>query len=149
MIVIQRNIHIRRPLEMVFNFVSNFRYDEQWRAGVIAIDQQPAAAPRVGTRINETLEIVGGINHLRAEIMTYEPNRKIGFQCIEADLPMRGFRLVEATSIGARFTYQVEIELSGKYKCLESLISGNLTKRVEEDLRRLKFLLEFEGYGGH
>lgn len=149
MIAIERNIVIHRPLEMVFAFVSSFRYDEQWRAGILNIEQHPANKMRVGARIHEEVEIVGCVNRMRAEITCYEPNRKVAFQSLEAALPTRGFRLVERTASGSRFTYQIEMEVNEKYRRIEPIIITNLSKRIEDDLRRLKFLLEFEGFTGH
>jgi uncharacterized protein YndB with AHSA1/START domain len=137
------SIVIARPVEAVFEFVSNYERDPQWRTGVIEMMQMPPGRSQVGTKTREVGRFFGRKMITPGEVTKCEPNREVAFAGLMADeIRVSGRRTVEPVGEQTRFTYQATVELRGFYRLLEPLMAASLRKRFAGDLRRLKERLE-------
>lgn len=134
---------IERPIEAVFDYVSNYEHDPEWRAGVIEMIQVPPGRPHVGTKTREVGRFFGRKLLTPGEVTAYEPNRKIAFAGLMADeIRVSGSRAVAPEDERTRFTYQATVELSGFYRLVAPLMIASLRRRFAGDLHRLKVQLE-------
>ncbi|MBO0794462.1 MAG: SRPBCC family protein [Ktedonobacteraceae bacterium] len=137
------SIAIACPVASVFEFVSDYTRDPEWRSGVIEMSQTPPEGSRVGTQTLEVARFFGRKMTTPAEITKYEPGRKTNFAGLMAQkIPVSGSRTVEAINGQALFTYQANVEVHGLLKLLSPLMIPILRRRFLSDLRRLKALLE-------
>jgi uncharacterized protein YndB with AHSA1/START domain len=137
------SIVIARPVEAVFEFVSNYERDPQWRTGVIEMIQMPPGRSQVGTKTREMGRFFGRKMVTPGEVTKCEPNREVAFAGLMADkIRVSGRRTVEPVGEQTRFTYQATVELSGFYRLLEPLMAASLRKRFGGDLGCLKERLE-------
>ena len=137
------SIVIACPVESVFEFVSDYTRDPEWRSGVIEMSQTPPGRPQVGTHTLEVARFFGRKMTTPAEVTKYEPGREIDFAGLMAmKIRISGSRTVEEANGQARFTYQANVEGHGFLGSLSPLIVPILRRRFLGDLRRLKALLE-------
>lgn len=141
------SIVIARPVEAVFEFVSNYERDPQWRTGVIEMMQMPPGRSQVGTKTREVGRFFGRKMVTPGEVTKCEPDREVAFAGLMADkIRVSGRRMVEPVGLLTHFTYQAMVELRGFYRLLEPLMAASLRKRFAGDLRRLKERLEASVY---
>jgi uncharacterized protein YndB with AHSA1/START domain len=137
------SIVIARPVEVVFAYISNYKHDSQWRAGIIEMTQTTPGRTQIGTKTREVARFFGKKRVTPAEITQYEPNRKVAFAGLMANsVPVSGSRTVERRGDQTRFIYQAKVELSGFSLLVEPLMAAILRRRFMSDLRCLKERLE-------
>ena len=133
---------IRRPVEDVFTFVSNYQNSPQWVSGGLEHTKVSAGPIGVGTVIRTTGRTMG----LRIEVMrivtAYEPCARYAFQSEYRQVPLTTTVLIEPVQDGTRLTIVVEGEPDGLFKATAPLVLGTVRQQFEGDLRRLKTVLE-------
>jgi len=142
MVELSQSILIECCLEDVFKFVSNYKNDVKWRGGVIEMLQFPDYNTSVGTTTIETIKLFGQKQFISAEIYEYENNKKVSFRTTESLFKVKGSREVSRENGYTKFTYSLSAELTGVYKLFAGLIKNNYSKRVLNDLKKVKSLLE-------
>lgn len=136
---------IDRPRDDVFAYVSDYENDPQWRSGVSAMLHDPPGQVSIGVRTHEVMRFMGRDMSTEAEVVEYEPGRKIAFRTIAGPLSAHGYRLVEDAGTETRLTYHADADLTAAYRPFTALIKCAFSRRVGADLIRLKAILE--GYG--
>lgn len=133
---------IDRPRDDVFAYVSDYENDPQWRSGVSEMRHEPPGQVSIGVRTHEVMRFMGRDMATEAEVVEYEPGRRIGFRTISGALSAHGYRLVEDAGTGTRLTYHADAELTAAYRPFTALIKWAFSRRVGADLTRLKAILE-------
>jgi len=142
MIEIDHTVTIARPLEEVWDFVSDPANNPQWQSGVELSDQSPSGPIKVGTRIRIVRRVMGQKIEMVLETTVFEPNAQFAFKSLSGPLPISGSIAVVATDGGMELTYQATGEATGVLGLGETIISGLVNKQFGDDLRALKELLE-------
>ena len=142
MLTVAKSILIDCSLEEVFEFISNFKNDTQWRKGVIEMLQFPDYGVFVGATTIETIKLFGQRHFISAEIIEFEKNNKVSFKTTDGIFEVAGYRKVERENNKTKFTYSLSANLKGIYKMFSKIIKINYEKRIEKDLRKLKSILE-------
>ena len=133
---------IHRPIQTVFNFVSNYQNSPRWVSGTMKHQKITPGPIGVGTVIHTTGHAAG----LRVEatriVTAYEPPVKYAFSSDYRQIPFTMTFFFEPMQSGTRLTVMVEGESAGLFKAATPLILRSLRRQVEGDLRRLKSVLE-------
>ena len=87
MIKLEHSIVINRPVEEVYDFVTDVEKASQWRSGVVE-SKKISDEPAVGATASEVMQFLGRRMETTYEITEYEPNRKFGFKVISGPVPM-------------------------------------------------------------
>jgi uncharacterized protein YndB with AHSA1/START domain len=136
---------IRRPVEDVFAFVSNYQNSPRWVSGALEHTKVSVGPIGVGTVIRTTGRAVG----LRVEatriVTAYEPPARYAFKTEYQQMPVTTTFLFEPVQVSTRLTVVVEGEPTGLFKTATPLVLGAIRQQFEGDLRRLKTLLEEQG----
>jgi uncharacterized membrane protein len=133
---------IHRPVEDVFNFVSNYQNSPRWVSGELQHTKVSAGPIGVGTVIRTTGRTLGLRIAATRIVTVYEPNARYAFKSEYQQMPVTTTFLFEPTHGDTRLTVVVEGEPSGLFKAAAPLILGTIRQQFEGDLRRLKTLLE-------
>ena len=137
------SIIIACPVPQLFDFVSTYENDPQWRSGVLKMTQYPQGRSQMGTKTDEVAVFFGRKTRTPAGVTVYEPGRMIAFAGkTDGGVQVSGSRTVEQLGELARFTYQAHIEVTGLLRRVEPLLASILRRRFGKDLQRLKALLE-------
>ena len=143
MINVQASTVIKRPVEDVFAFVSNFENHPKWEMNFQRVKLLTSSPTGVGTTYECELKLPGQSAKSKFEITEYEANKKIAFEG-EAAGPAKpkGSFLFEPVPDGTKLTLLPRPEFRGFFKLLEPMMAGYVRKQNEEHLTNLKRLLE-------
>ena len=133
---------IRRPVEDVFTFVSNYQNSPRWVSGALEHTKVSAGPLGVGTVIRTTGRTMGLRIEATRIVTAYEPYGKYAFKSEYQQIPITTTFLFEPIQGGTRLTVVVEGEPSGLFTVAMPLVLGSIRQQFEGDLRRLKTLLE-------
>ena len=136
------NLVIRRPVEDVFTFVSNYQNSPRWVTGALEHTKVSAGPIGVGTVIRTTGRTLGLRLDATRIVTAYEPYSKYAFKSAYQQIPITTTFLFEPIEGGTRLTVVVEGEPAGLFRVTAPLILGTIQQQFEGDLRRLKTLLE-------
>jgi uncharacterized membrane protein len=142
MIRLESSRIISRPLEEVFNYVSDFRNTSQWQSGFIEVRQTPESPVGKGTRITFVRTFLGRKIEGISEVMEFEPHVKYSFKSISGPIPISVSRSFEQTTDGTKVTQILEMKPGGFFALAEPLIARSLRRDGESAFGTLKDLLE-------
>ena len=145
MITFETSIEIRRPVEIVFAFVSDSRNEPQWEATVKEVRVTPDGPSAVGTQVTKVGSFLGVKVEATNEITVLEPNRSLGFKGSAGPASLEGIFRFEAVGGGTRLSGTFQIEPGGLFKVAGPLFASQAKKQMEADLQRLKEVLEAQG----
>jgi uncharacterized membrane protein len=141
MINVQHSVVINRPVEEVFDFVSNVENIVRWQTGALECSPISQGPSVVGAKSRYVREVLGNRVEAITEVTEYDPNRKIGFKT-DVPLPIEGSYSFEIVEGGARFTFALQAEPTGMFKLAEGMITRTVQKQIEDDCNKLKDVLE-------
>ena len=133
---------IRRPVEEVFTFVSNYQNSPQWVSGGLEHTKVSAGPIGVGTVIRTTGRTLGLHIEITRVVTAYEPCARYAFKSEYRQVPLSTTFLFEPVQDGTRLSIVVEGEPAGLFKATAPLVLGTIRQQFEGDLRRLKTVLE-------
>ena len=107
MIKIEHSQVINRPIEEVFDFVTDIEKAPQWRAGVVE-SKKLSDEPKVGAKGSEVLQFMGRRIDSTYEITEYEPSTKFGFKVISGPIPMEGGYSFESVESGTKLAFTIQ-----------------------------------------
>ena len=133
---------IRRPVEDVFAFVSNYQNSPRWVSGGLTHTKISAGPIGVGTVIRTTGRTLGLHVEATRIVTAYEPYSQYAFKSEYQQTPVTTTFLFEPMPDGTRLTVVVEGKPGGLFKAATPLVLAAIRQQFEGDLRRLKTLLE-------
>jgi uncharacterized membrane protein len=145
MITVETSIEIRRPVEVVFAFVSDKRNSPQWQGSIKEAQVTPDGPPTVGAQVREVVSFLGVKMETIGEITALEPNRSFSMKATGGPTSAEETWRFEATGEGTRLSGTLQGETGGLFKVAGPILAGQLKKQMEADLQRLKALLEAQG----
>ena len=122
MIKLEHSIVINRPVEEVYDFVTDVEKASQWRSGVVE-SKKISDEPAVGATASEVMQFLGRRMETTYEITEYEPNRKFGFKVISGPVPMEGVYTFESVGSGTKLDFTVEGEAGGFFRLAEPIVA--------------------------
>lgn len=131
----------RSPAE-VFQYVANHANDIHWRHGIVHMSQSPADETRVGTTTSEEIQFMGQTYHTQASVTKMEPGRRLDWASEKANIPVHGWRMVEAEAGGARYTHSLTAKMTGINRLFQPLMIKTMRRQMAHDVERLKQRLE-------
>lgn len=147
MLKVEHQIEINQPVEVVFNYLSDFNNNLEWTSQVVEAQWETPGAVKVGSKSLQVSKLFGRRIQTVAEVIEYQPNQKI-----VSRLDMRGimatityqFEELANTKAGAitRLYYQVEGQLPRLLKFAAPLMVNSGRRSVIKDLANLKAVLE-------
>jgi carbon monoxide dehydrogenase subunit G len=135
-------IHINRPVEVIFDYLTDLdtlpvRIPSAQEAAMISGEDM-----RVGTRYLVSSRMRGRITEIEYEVIEYEENRAYGTRIIGGGQPFQEHYQLEEKENGTRVTLVANGEMSNLTKIFSHSFKRLLKKQVGKDLERLKSLLE-------
>jgi uncharacterized membrane protein len=139
----EESIKINRPLQEVFNYVSDVGNFPEWTAHTLEVRKDTAGAPQHSDRFTHAIKSVGRRFETPYERTSYEPNRRYTDRAVGGPIPnqQREYTFQEVPG-GTRLTRAVEAEPGGVLKLLEPLQKRSVKRQLRKDLQTLKELLE-------
>ena len=133
---------IERPLKQVFDFVSTPENDFQWQSGTLATARLPKDRGAMQTFFRSIGHLMGRRNLSTFEITEFELNKKYEVKSLSGPVHSRTSYTLENVSGGTRINISVQARAPNFFHITEKLLWKTMKKQFEEDVARLKPILE-------
>lgn len=144
----EMSIVINRPVEEVFEFVTNPENEPLYRSGLLESEITSEGPYGVGTTTREVSQFLGRRIETTAIITEYEPNRKIALKTTSGPIPFNLSQTFEPVGGGTKVTTALEGEVGGFFKLAEPVVVRMGKRQAEAELANLKDLLETQARSG-
>jgi carbon monoxide dehydrogenase subunit G len=137
----ENTVMIRRSIEDVFGFLSDFENVPTWNYAISETHKVSQGPVGVGA-IYQQVRSVPSRSEERFEVSAYNPPRHLEIQGQLGPFPSRLSYALDAVPEGTRVTNSVELELRGPGRLLGRVAVPRIRDAVAANLRKLKELLE-------
>ncbi len=134
-------IEMNCPVEKAFSFLAEARNLRAWQTDLVENEQLSAGPLQVGTRFRELRKTGPRLSEIEAEITSFEPPHRFATQTVRG-MQARVEYTFEPVGNQTKITYLFTLRTSGLMRLLEPLLAGQIKKGNEEDLQKLRALLE-------
>jgi uncharacterized protein YndB with AHSA1/START domain len=142
MIKQEKSIVIHRPIEEVFDYVSDQRNTPQWQSGLVEVRRTTEGPLGVGTKHTFVRNFMGRKMEASNEYVAYEPNKLITFKTTSGPVRLEASYLFEPTAEGTKVTGRIEMKAAGLFGFAEPLIAVALRRESDAAVSALKRQLE-------
>ncbi len=139
---VNSKIHINRPAQDVFDFISNPENNPQWQGGMVSCEITSDGAWGLGSTYSQKAKFMGRDIISTFKISQFEPGRLIRGDTVESSFPISFTRIVEPAEEGCMVQAIVTGDASGFIKIFTPLMNWMVKRSIDGDYRRLKALLE-------
>jgi hypothetical protein len=137
----ENSVLIRRPIEEVFGFLSDFENVPKWNYAIVETRKMSQGPVGVGT-IYQQVRSVPSRSEERFEVTAYNPPRQLEIRGQLGPFPSRLSNALDAVPEGTRVTNSVELELRGPGRLLGRVAVPRVRDAVAANLSKLKELLD-------
>jgi len=145
MVRIEKSVLINRPVQEVWDFVTDLMNSPRWTRSGSELRQISDGPPGVGAKIESRRRFFGRVEIKSQSIVVteWEPNRSVAYV---AKVPLLG-RAVQRLSFepaeeGTRLTRSTEVEVGGALRWLQSMLPRLIGSMHTTELASLKRLIE-------
>ncbi len=143
MIKIEQSVIIHRPVEEVWQFMSNVENVTKWDRGVLQARQTSEGPLGVGSTLQTVRQFFARRRTGSYLVTEYEPNRKITLKATLGPMTGQVRYSVEPAGAGTRLACSAELgEIVGLYKLLAPILVRMLKRDGEADLANVKRIME-------
>jgi len=139
---VEESIEIHRPLQEVFNYVSDVGNYPEWMAHALEV-LKDTPGPQQSDRFIVAIKSVGRRFETPYERTSYEANRRYTDRAVGGPIPNQQWDCTfQEVPGGTRLTRAVDAEPGGLLKLLEPLQKRAVRRQLRKDLQTLKDVLE-------
>jgi carbon monoxide dehydrogenase subunit G len=133
---------IDRPVKDVFAFITNPANMSKWNSAVVSMEQITPGAVGVGTKFKNIGEMMGRRIEGEMEVIAFEPDSKYGFQMNAGPMQVNVTLTFKTVGTGTKLSLNAQGNPGGIFKLAEGVMQGRVKSMMEENLARLKSVLE-------
>jgi hypothetical protein len=147
MIKLELGIVINKPVNRVWNFLTDFQNTPKWDIGVLETRQTSQGPAGLGTTFQNVGPFLGRNSTREYKVTEYAPNKKVTVMLITST---RLIQKAEVTYIfepapdGTKLTSVGTVELTALFRLMEPLLLQRAKKDSQGDLINLKHMIEAE-----
>ena len=145
MIRFETGVVVNRPIDEVFEFVSNVENNPLWQSSVVEGRQTSPGPLGVGTTIMTVSRYLGLRIKTNWAVVGYEPNKKDVAKSISGRGQARGTWTFEPLANGTRVDLVAEMDLGRLFRIVEPMLKIIGQREIEKEFAALKELLEAQG----
>jgi len=142
MINLDLGILIDKPVKDVFAFVTNPNNMSKWNSAVISMQQITPGTIGVGTKFKNIGEMLGRRIEGEMQVVAFEPDTKYGFQMNAGPMQVNVVLTFKTVGTGTKINLNAQGNPAGVFKLAEGVMQGRVKSMMEENLARLKSVLE-------
>jgi uncharacterized membrane protein len=135
-------IRIARPAEQVAAYMFDPINDPAWIGGISDAKPLDETPVRVGSRVRRRASFLGRRIDYVMEVVALDSGRRLAMHAVEAPMPMDVTYEVDPAGDGAVARVRVQGDAGGLYRLAGPLISAQVSRSIDGDVRRLKEILE-------
>lgn len=142
MIKAEHSIIINRPVEEVFDFVTNPTKNAQWQEGLVESRLASPGPMTVGAHVVDVRKFLGRDMESTLEVTALEANKRYVQKVITGPLPFEIIQTFEPSVSGTKLTVLAQGEPGGFFKLAAGMVQKQLQNQIKGDAERLKKALE-------
>ena len=143
MLTVEHSIVINRPIDQVFEYVTDVERIIEWIGPTIATKLTSESPRGVATTSSRSSQFLGRRIESEMETVEYEPNKLMVNKAISGPMPDFEERIaVESVDGGTKVTIRIEGEVGGLFKLATPILTRRARGQVANDAETLKDLLE-------
>jgi carbon monoxide dehydrogenase subunit G len=142
----RQSIYIERAADEVFDFIADHRNDALWRSEVVSSSVVGDITRGVGARLQQVVSYRGRRADAHLEITEFVPGERICFRA-HGGMRAHGCYELRPEGSGTRLSVSATVELKGAAAMLERYILQAVEEAADEDLERLRAVLEARSPG--
>lgn len=149
MLKVEHSIVINKPVEQVWNFLTEFRNTPKWDIGVLETKQISEGPAGLGTTFQNIGPFLGRNSVREYKVTEYEPNKKVAVKLITQEKFIREAEVsytFNPAKNGTILTFTGRIEFSGFFKLIQPILLKRAKRDGQGDLDNLKRLIEAQSY---
>ena len=139
---IEHSLVIKRPVEEVFDFVTDPKNAPLWQAWCEEAHYTSDGPLGVGTPYVYVARFLGRRIESTGEVTAFEPNRTYAWKVTSGPIPMEAETVFAPVDGGTAFTFKAQGEPGGFFKLAKPIVVRAARRQVETDSANLKDLLE-------
>ena len=133
---------IARPVEAVFEFVSDLANNPRWQAVTVEVTKTSHGPVGLGTTWRETIKLLGRQVEVERRTTAYEPNSIFSVATTSGPVQVEVTVSLEPVDGGTRFKATFRGDAGTFAKLGGPLLASMVKRAVEADVATLKALLE-------
>lgn len=133
---------IDKPVKDVFAFVADPNNMSKWNSAVVSLQQVTPGAVGVGTKFKSVGEMMGRRIEGEMQVTAYEPDAKCGYQVNAGPMQVTLTLAFKPVGTGTKISLNAQGNPGGIFKLAEPVMAGRVKSMMEENLARLKSVLE-------
>jgi len=133
---------IDKPVKDVFAFVTNPNNMSKWNSAVVSMTQITPGAVGLGTKFKNVGEVMGRRIEGEMQVVAFEPDSKYGFQMNAGPVQVNVVLNFKTVGTGTKLSLNAQGNPGGLFKLAEPVMAGRVKSMMEENLARLKSVLE-------
>jgi uncharacterized membrane protein len=135
-------VHINRPVEVVFKFLSNFENNPRWQS--ISVEDRKISKGPVGLGITyeAITTMLGRRINSEQTIIVYVPNQLVSRKSTSGTFPFEVHLKFEPIEGGTELNAMIDGEPHGFFKLAEPLLERAIKRQFDSDLVNLKDMME-------
>ena len=134
-------IHLNRPVDQVFAFLTDTGNLSMWQSNLIKMEALTEGPLRPGSRFREVRRLGRRETEIQAEITAFEHNKRVETKTMTKPQVTVSYSL-DRENGGTRLRYKFVLLTSGIVRLFEPLIESLIKKQRESDFETLKRILE-------
>ena len=140
----EHTIEIARPAPHVYAYLAASERRQRWMAALKESEQVSEGPVGLGTRFRDVFEDHGQRFEIDAEIIVWEPHEKLVIELKASAFESKVTQvLTPGANAGTRLLTRMETQYkSALARLMAGVVTGHAQKQLEEDLARLKEILE-------
>lgn len=144
MIPIQGSVEILRPVDTVFEFLSDLGNAPRWQRGVVEAKRTSEGPMRVGTQFRETVRTMGMRFDAVCEVIAFDPPHRFSMTADGRLVHYEGQFTFEPTAEGeaTRLSVSASMQMKGLWRVLEWIAGREIRKESLAELEDIKKALE-------
>jgi uncharacterized membrane protein len=139
---LEHSVVINRPIEQVFEYVTNIENAPKWKSRLLEIKRTSEGPVGVGTTQTSVGQFLMWRPQTNVEITEYAPNRKVGFKTTSGPVSAMGEFTFESVEGGTRVTLVSGMKPTGFLKLVGPILARWPQSHLETEFAKLKELLE-------
>jgi uncharacterized protein YndB with AHSA1/START domain len=135
------SIHLNRPVEQVFSFITDPSNLRSWQSNLIEPADLTEKSLSVGTRFREIRTMGPRPTEIQGEITDFALNQRFATRTLTKPEVTVSYTFMSDKN-GTTLTYRFVMQTSGLMRLLEPLIAGAIKKDSHSDFETLKRVME-------
>jgi len=144
MINLDLGVLIDKPQKDVFAFITNPKNMSKWNSAVVSMEQITPGEVGMGTKFKNVGEMMGRRIEGEMQVVAFEPDSKYGFQMNAGPMQINVTITFKTVGTGTKLSLNAQGNPAGFFKLAEPVMQGRVKSMMEENLERLKSVLEKE-----